>query len=464
MVNVQTRFGVTYAEVPSLQTLTDGDGDSLANDLVLSDEEQHLVLTVTLEQYTNILSAALNGANRFWPDSYIQVIYPLIKAGKVSNELCAAIAACIADTESGTYAELQDWLIDQLTNNEDVTNLINGSGGNQSTPVAGNSNKLGANCDLDILFGFTKQLTQMMNSVIEDFYQKLEEKTNFLEALPIISQEVNAFAYFVEWVEFLLNSIRDAYFSNYDLTYENEIACDLFCLAQENPDCSLTWYEVTEYFATRIGATSALDTLSDLLVFMLAGSWSGTQFCDLSMMAFAMIMRIGAAWSGIDLSALQLIVNSFFNDPDSDWMTLCDCGYVFYYEYDQAYQNGFDPIQGQWATSTALYSTSSSPYGITIEQTYGSSFDGLQKVELYTKKSGENPVVTLDITHSGGTVQINKTVLNNAWVTWDLPSTLDGVSYIKFHTTTHIGLSCAYDHIRLSGIGDNPPPDPINPP
>jgi hypothetical protein len=457
-------YSDTFTQYIEGEITEDTTGDSINNEVVLSSERQPLVLMLTADEYLDMFSALLLGTDLLWGSVGQQIQWNLWKAAKMENQFCTSMIACLESETSGVSSAFADWLIGQIQNNSEVQNVLDGSGGDQSTPVEANSTKLGAECDLDLLFGFTKQLTQMMNSVVVDFYQKLEEKSNFLEALPIISQEVSAFSYFVEWVEFLLNSVRDAYLSNYDLAYENEIACELFCLAQDNPDCSLTWYEVTNYFAGRIGATSALETLSDLLVFLVAGSWSGTQFCDLSLMAFAFIMRIGAEWSGIDLNALQLIVNSFFNDPDSDWMTLCDCGYVFFYEYDQAYQNGFNPTQGQWATSTALYSTDASPYGITIEQTYGSPFDGLQKVELYTLKSGESPVVTLDITHSGGTVQIGKTVLNGAWVVWDLPSTLDGVSYIKFHTTTHVGLSVAYDHIRLSGIGDNPPPDPVNPP
>lgn len=460
-----TRFGVTYQNVPVPQVLTQGDGDSLANDLVLANTEQKLVLTVTLQQYTDLLSAALDGANRHFPDSYISVVYPLIKAAKMDADLCAAIAACIEDAESGTYDALHDWLLDQIQNDTDIQNVLDGSGGNQSTPIAANSEKLGAECDLDILFGFTKQLTQMMNSCIQDFYQKLEEKSNFLEALPIITQEVSAIAYFVEWVEFILNSVRDAYFGNYDLSYENEIACDLFCLAKDNPDCSLTWTEVTDYFADRIGATSALSTLSDLLVFLIAGSWSGTQFCDISMMVFAMIMRIGAMWSGIDLNVLQLIVSSFFNDPDSDWTVLCGCGYEFEYEYNQAFQNGFDVVLGTWATQNALYSTSSAPYGVEIENDYGTDFDGLETVEIRTLWSGTgSPDVELEVTYDGGVETQNKSVVAGNWVVFDLAAIRDGVSKIVFSTGTAPGISVAYDKIRLAGEGDNPPPTPVNPP
>jgi hypothetical protein len=465
MTDILTRFGVTYAEVPLPQTLTDGEGDSLENDIPLDTDVNTLVLEVTEEQYTNLLSAALNGANRYFPESYIAVIYPLIKAAKMSNALCEAVAACIANPESDTYSALQDWLLNELLNNEEISDIINSSGGDQSTPVAGNDIALYADCDLDNLFGFTLQVTQLMNRVVVDFYEKLEGKSNFLEALPVITQEASAFSYFIEYVEFILNSAREAYLDNYDVSYENEIACGLFCIAQVNEDCALTWEEVTYYFADRIGAYDFLGSLSTLLTFIVSGSWIGTEFCDLSLMTFAMLMRIGASWTGIDLSMLQKIVMSYYNDPNSDWMTLCDCGYLYLYEYEQTYQNGFNPTQGQWATTHALFSTSSSPYGVTIEQTYGTPFDGLKKIAIYTLWSSTgSPQVELTLTHAGGTDNLSMSVANNSWREFTLPATRDGVSYIKFHTTTATGVSVAYDKIRMEGVGDNPPPDPVNPP
>jgi hypothetical protein len=81
---------------------------------------------------------------------------------------------------------------------------------------------------------------------------------------------------------------------------------------------------VTQYFADRLSATGALATLSDLLTFIATGSWFGTQFCDLSMLVFAEIMRIGAQWSGLDLPLFQKLIETMFNDPDSDWSILCD--------------------------------------------------------------------------------------------------------------------------------------------
>lgn len=464
MVEIETRFGVDYRNVVDPQTLLDGDGDSLSNDLVLTDEAQVLALEVTLSQYTELLSAALDGANRHWPEKFITVIYPLIKAAKLTNALCAAIATCINDPTSDTYAALNAWMLSQLQDNTDIINAISGIGNIDGTAIPAASQQLYADCDLDNLFGFCRQMVQLMNLEVEQFFEVLEVISNNVEFAAYVGDEAPALSTLATFISYLQNTLVESYLANYDIDYENDLACELFCYAQEQPSCELKWSDITQIMADRVSADLEDLSLSDLLTYVLSGGWSGDEFCDASILVFAFLMQIGADWAGITFAKIQQIMTSFFNDPDSDWETLCDCGYEYYYEYDQTYQNGFDPTQGQWASANALYSTSTPPYGITIEQTYGTSFDGLKKVELYTSKSGSSPVVLLTVTHAGGSYNASEPVASGDWVTFDIPTTLNGVSYIKFHTNTAVGLSVAYNHIRLSGIGDNPPPDPVNPP
>jgi len=465
MADVLTRFGVTYAEVPLPQTLTDGNGDSLANDIALDTGVNTLVLEVTEEQYVNLLSAALNGANRYFPDNYIAVIYPLIKAAKMSNALCDAVAACIANSESETYSALNDWMLAQLQDNTDIINAISGIGNIDGTAIPGANQQLYADCDLDNLFGFCRQMVQLMNLEVEQFFEVLEVISNNVEFAAYVGDEAPALSTVATFISYLQNTLVESYLANYDIDYENDLACELFCFAQDQPDCELKWADITQIMADRVSEDLTNLSLSDLLTYVLSGGWSGDEFCDASILVFAFLMQIGADWAGITFAKIQQIMTSFFNDPDSDWMTLCGCGYLYVYEYDQAYQNGFTPTQGTWATSTALYSTTSAPYGITIEQTYGSPFDGLKKIAIYTKWSGTgSPQVALTLTHAGGTDNLSMAVANNSWREFTLPATRNGVSYIKFHTTTADGISVAYDQIRMDGIGNNPPPDPVNPP
>lgn len=442
----------------------DTTGDSINNEVVLSSERQPLVLMLTADEYLQMFSALLCGTDLLYGDVGQQIQWSLWKAAKMENQFCSAMVTCLENTESGVSSAFADWLIQQIQENEEVQQAFDGIGNADGTAVPGATTTMIADCDLDNLFGFCKQTVQMMNQLVTGMFEIIEVITNDVEMLVYINDAAPALGTLASFVTWLQNTLAESYLANYDIDYENDLACELFCFAQDQPGCALNWFNITDLLGARVGTAVTSISIQQMLTYVLSGGWSGDEFCDVSMLLLAFVMQIGGDWTGISFAKIQQIVQSFLNDPDSDWMTLCDCGYVYYYEYDQAYQNNFDPIQGQWATPTALYSTASAPYGITIEQTYGSLFDGLQKVELYTNKNGETPTVVLDLTHSGGTDQLTENVASNGWVVFNLPATRNGVSYIKFHTTTHYGLSVNYNHIRLSGIGDNPPPTPVNPP
>lgn len=363
MVDTLTRFGVTYADVPSPQTLTQGTGDSLANDLELLETEQYLVLAVTLEQYTKILSAALNGANRFWPDEYISVIYPLIKAAKVDSQFCTKIAECIENPESDTYAALHDFLVNQITSDSEVQNAIAGTGTTGTTPIPGASENLApTGCDLDILFGFALQTTQLLNNLIEQLFELIEAATSFVEATMIVGQELPAVQIVANFVNFLIDTAAESYIANYDVTYEYEVACGLFCLAREDEvNCTLTWEQITQFFAGRVALAIANYTINDMLELIAGGTWAGDEFCDIAMLALTFLLRMGADWAGVPFSSIQTTVQLYHNDPNSDWETACDeCG--FYHHFDFRENDGnweiddYDRNPEEWIDGDGWYS------------------------------------------------------------------------------------------------------------
>lgn len=107
--DILARFGSTWAEIASPQQITvDTTGDTPSNDLQLVDTEQQLVLSVTAQQYSDLLSAALNGANRHFPENYLNVIYPLIKAGKM--DVCEVVNSCV-EYHGVRAARTADWTV-----------------------------------------------------------------------------------------------------------------------------------------------------------------------------------------------------------------------------------------------------------------------------------------------------------------------------------------------------------------
>lgn len=362
MSDALTRFRVTYADVVLPQPLTQGDGDSLSNDLELSDTEQYLVLSVTLSQYTKLLSAALNGANRYYPDEYIEVIYPLIKAAKVDSQFCAKIAECIENQESATYEALHDWLINQLTSDTDVQNAIAGTGVTGTTPIAAAAENLSPGCDLDLLFGFTLQLTQLFNNLIEQLFQTIEAATNLAEAAMIVTQQIPVVGQVAAFFNFLLDLLAENYALSYDVEYEYKVACGLFCLAQEDEEnCDLTWEQITEFFANRLARGIADFSIHDMLSILATGTYSGDEYCDVAMLVLTFLLRMGADWAGVSLASIKTTIAIYHNDSNSDWETACtECGW--YHHFDFRLNDGgwviddYDRNPEEWVDGEGWYS------------------------------------------------------------------------------------------------------------
>lgn len=130
------------------------------------------------------------------------------------------------------------------------------------------------------------------------------------------------------------------------------------------------------------------------------------------------------------------------------------------YTFNQTELEGWSVIEGQWGTSTALYSNSNpGPYEASVDQTY-TGFDGLQTAAIFTLWSGTgSPSFELTCTHGGGTDVLSTTITHNSWREINLPATRNGVTYIKLRAIAGAdGISVAIAQIRLQGTGSNPPP------
>lgn len=261
-----TRFGVDYEEVAVNQPLPQGDGDTIFNDIQLLDTSNELKLTVTSQQYMLLLSAAINGANRFFPDNWIEVLYPLIKAGKEYAMDCQSVADCIETstevTNALTYNNDQYATTDPNYLSEagtESTTIIN----NRFPPAEREQEIFDAppGCDKDKLWAAIRYIVeriddngrQMLERIVTkvDIWEKVIE---FVGTVPIVGELAeNVLKAFVGSVQDLLN----AYDAHSSQTAMDEIACDLFemvCAECRYP----TFNEIADYYAN-FGITGVQD-------------------------------------------------------------------------------------------------------------------------------------------------------------------------------------------------------------
>jgi hypothetical protein len=302
------------ADTGATPPLADGDGDSLSNDIVLVTGENNLVLQVTEEQYIKMLSALWNGAITTYPQDFIAVVYPLIKAGKMS--LCDAILACIQNTP-----DIQQEIA-QLALSAPVATDTEENGGYLGTEIITTQ----AGCDNDEIFGMTTQLTDLWNQLCEDMLEIFTEIPagfarigDFIEAFPGLG--VLPFDDILQFGEAFMDDIQTGYDSAYTVGLRNQIRCHLFCLALDN--CELTMEQMRDYFYDELAETLTFDSFGEFMEDVLLLNLVGQATVWGMHLVIAQAMIFGSSILDTDVLFVYQLINTFFNDPDSDWVTLC---------------------------------------------------------------------------------------------------------------------------------------------
>lgn len=278
-------------------------------------------------------------------------------AGKLMFGVCPVdcndVIACIIAALDGTGTSLPDSLLEWLAEHQnDVQPYPND--GNGSIEIASEDLNI-EGCDNDIIFGFTLQLTQAFHRWVTDFLEIVESITNSVELADAVLDSVPTLTSVLSLVDYFVETVAEAYAANYDDELESQIACDLFCIAIENEDCSLTFDDILQYLSDKLFYELSDITLSDWATFVSAGFWDGDEFVYIMFLTLAQVLAIGGDWTGITLAYIQRVISSFFNDPNSDWATLCtQC----YWTYDI----DFTTEQGGWYLADIFLSEEQGAY------------------------------------------------------------------------------------------------------
>jgi hypothetical protein len=275
------------------------------------------------------------------------------------------MAECLENLEPGSdlYDALNNWLTGQIENNSGVRDAIGGViDGETLLPMS--TDVIIDTCDKDELFAFCLQLVQLLNRLVLDLYEILELASNLAEAVVMVTREASGLTAVIEYIEWLQDTAIEAYEANYDVALENEYACELMCRALIN-DCQLTWNDVFLYFAEKCGQMSIWQNLSSMLTFAVSGTWIGDQFCHLSLAACTYVLALGGDWTGVTLEDINRIWQSYLNDSNPDWGTLCECQELWRATFDWSVSPcGFIPTYGVYSAGVgfvATYHTDTTP-------------------------------------------------------------------------------------------------------
>lgn len=251
--------------------------------------------------------------------------------------LCDAVANCI-DANPATRTALRDWFIDEAS-----TLPLPGGGdapfdtiNQQIPPDEWEKNIAPDICTDDILYGQIRNAVIEMNEANIDALQIFvaegnlrENVANIIEAVPIVGEF--SLDDIIEYTALVVDFIKENYDAAYTGTLEDEIVCDLFCLARTT--CNVSMELLYEYFKGKVLPVApdvqqivSLATLVFVLGNVTAAGFPpvGRIVVDLMMFAqLGLIRYANLAIGGMTFGRLTNLFKIGAGFPDDDWAVLC---------------------------------------------------------------------------------------------------------------------------------------------
>lgn len=240
-------------------------------------------------------------------------------------DICSQIIECIT-----TDPLTQEAIVNSVLNSTAFQNYIrNNTGAGGALPGPEIERPIVSNCDEDSLFGAATAIYDAMNQANIDLLERVEVGTNpaervqlLVSAIPIL--ETLPIDEGLELADQLIEQLFENYVAESTSALRNEIRCDLFCMALDNPDCYINFQDLFDYFSDKLGGSVDTDTLfRDGMLYIASGVWTGNQVVYAMMLLQTLIWRWSSSFLGLELLSLAKVAQTA--DPDPDWEILCDC-------------------------------------------------------------------------------------------------------------------------------------------
>lgn len=356
------------------------------------DEKTDVVINLSLNEYVSLATSVDVGRDIAYADGEIDIWW-LWSRILVSN-FCEKMIDCINENDAVRQA-----IINALNDGVPVSG---DAGVNES--IAGSNLLAGVTCDNDSLFGATTGLVDLINNIATDLIEQISASANvtgrigdMIESIPVVG--VLPFDDALQMVETFLDDLSQNYDASYTVALRDDYRCALFCIAQE--DCTITFEQIFDYFVGELGQSVTTLDVEDFLEFFTQGTFAGVEIVHAFHAFVSGLMLFGASVTGIDQKRMFNIFQTMFNDPDSDWSTLCDCGWEHTFDFTvendawTAVESGGNE-RGQYIGSTG-WSTTDIPVG-------GNYRRGLFVSRVFTETTITKVEMTFDLTKGSPTI------------------------------------------------------------
>lgn len=284
-------------------------------------------------------------------------------------EICALVIACINDDVDVRQA-LANWFADAAQNNTTVINALAQAfnpdvpGGTVPPNIAAGDLMLhNSTCDNDTAWGNIRTgIIDRGMQRIQDVLEKIELTTDNQEMLadtidiiPVLGVGLRAAGVgaLIGWFDNVRAFLKDAFEAGDTVDKRDAMACDLFCIWQEN--CSLSFDQIRQYFwqNTIDNFPSYENAFTDIVALVIAlgdpTELTGEFVVDCLLGAEYGFISFINDWFGVRLTAVQ--GDALIGDPSDDWMALCpDCPTFWSYEVDLL-------TSGDWGDAAIVHGT-----------------------------------------------------------------------------------------------------------
>jgi len=304
---------------------------------VISGPDNLIILRVSLEEWTRLVSSVFTGADICYPEISDTVRWSLLRAVECPVSLCDLIAECIATSPAVAQAiadliaeneTVQNALSNFVINDEDITNNItNIVDGLTSAQLAG---AITSDCNNNVLAGQVITIVQRMHDYNLDALQIIEVGTNdeeriaaILEGIPVMGEL--PFGDILEAVQKLLEDFTENYSAAVTEEWKTSVEEDLYCLAKQKPGCALDYADLFNYFQARVGSNLTVESLiENVVTFLINGDFSTDDLVASGMFALQLaFVRVGKEFFGLDLPKFTSLVRDA--GTSTEWEEWDDC-------------------------------------------------------------------------------------------------------------------------------------------
>lgn len=304
-----------------------------------SDEDITVIFRLSLNKFVALATAIDVGSDIAYSTDGIKVWY-MWQAAVMCAQFCEEVALCLTNEDPAVVAALASLITNNQTIINAISNSITNAGGAipgqplspqqmQSDTLPPNVKNETGECELNALWGACLFLVQSGNRTITDFFEQVEAASNTLETTAIVAQTIPAAGAYasaaVEFADQLQETLAEGYAGAYTETYENELACALFCAARAG--CELTPDMLIQVMAERVGYIEGTENFGVIMEVIGVGVWTGSAIADTAFWMYFGALAFGQQFGDtLGIRPLTDLMSLGADQLNSDnWETLCDC-------------------------------------------------------------------------------------------------------------------------------------------